>query len=68
MLPLLSSSSSSSSSSSKLLSSEDWWRVQTKSCTPEELIDILEEPSGGDESYPSEAYNEVYERIYLSDG
>lgn len=42
---------------------------QSKSatCTPEELDDILTAPSGGLQMLPSNAYDEVYPRIYVGE-
>ncbi|CAG2166466.1 unnamed protein product [Oppiella nova] len=51
-----------------MYSSSSWWRNPSPSCTPNELIDIITKPNGGYYFVPTEPYNEVYPRLYISDG
>ncbi|CAM1321057.1 DUSP3 (predicted) [Pycnogonum litorale] len=45
-----------------------WWRKDpSATCTVEELIDIISEPNNGTITLPTDAYNEVYRNIYISD-
>ena len=37
-------------------------------CTVEELENVLTAPSGGMSMTPSDAYNEVYDGIYIGEG
>ncbi|CAG2109629.1 unnamed protein product, partial [Medioppia subpectinata] len=47
---------------------KNWWRNPSPSCTPNELIDIITKPNGGYYVVPTEPFNEVFPRLYISDG
>ncbi|XP_053209118.1 dual specificity protein phosphatase 3-like [Panonychus citri] len=50
------------------MSTISWWKVNTPSCSPDELSDIITAPNGGYYTVPIDPYNEVYPNIYLGDG
>jgi hypothetical protein len=45
----------------------NWWRHPLKTCTPEELQQIISSQSGGQYVLPSDPYNKVFDGIYLGD-
>ncbi|KAG1653695.1 Dual specificity protein phosphatase 3 [Nymphon striatum] len=45
-----------------------WWKKDPlATCTVDELLDIIVEPSNGHFCLPKDAYNEVYPNVYISD-
>ncbi len=45
-----------------------WCRNSNKSCSIEELDEIITATTNGYYALPSDPYNEVYEGIFISDG
>ncbi|CAG2108103.1 unnamed protein product [Medioppia subpectinata] len=45
----------------------NWWREPLKTCTPEELEQIIVAPNYGQYILPTDSYNQVFDNIFLGD-